>query len=170
MRRLLLGVVTLGLVIAALREAAACPPGPCDKYRMRPPQVLEATVLRYRRATPARPPARFDRAALTRHLASATWIPVQTAPVPIDVDQRVEIVEPALVHFVTPAGARRVPDLRDRLVLVRQLELVEGRTYVAVDGVYYELVRCADGKTPTSCLVHVGALPQPRTRFATPPP
>jgi hypothetical protein len=169
MRRLLLGVVTLGLVIAAAREAAACPPGPCTKYRQLP--SLEATVLRYRRATPVRPPTRFDRAALTRYLATSSWLPVQTAPLAVDVDQRVQIVDPPIVQFVAPATARRAVDLRDRVVLVRQLELVDGRTYVAIDGVYYELVRCADGKTPTSCLVHVGALPQPqvRTKFATPP-
>lgn len=169
MRSFLAGLVALGLLAALGREAAACPPpGPCTKYKF--PQQVEARVMTYRRTSPALPPGRFDRAALTRFLAAATWSPTHVVHLarldPSGAGTGAAPV-PQTVRFVPASAARRTVD--DRLVIVRQLEQVDGRTYVAIDGTYYELARCADGKRQTSCLTYVGALPQPTAKFATPP-
>ncbi len=151
----LLLLVTLGLL-----DAAACPPpGPCNKYRQFP---VEAQPMMYRRAVRATPPARFDRRALARFLTAAAWIPETSAPAPGTVPART-------VRFV---AADQVERTTDRAVIVRQLERRNGTTYVEIDGVFFSLEQCRDGRRASSCLTRVGPLPDvERTtkRFSTPP-
>lgn len=153
----LLLLVTLGLL-----DAAACPPGPCNKYRQFP--VVEVQPMLYRRAVRETPPARFDRRALARFLTAAAWIPDTSTPQPGTIPART-------VRFVS---ADRIERTTDRAVIVRQLERRNGTTYVEIDGVFFSLSQCRDGRRASSCLTRVGALPEPEVttkthKFATPP-
>lgn len=154
--------------LAGLGVARACPPGPCNKYRHLVPVVEEVGV--YRRAVPLPPPARFDRRAVQQLLVASPWLPVQ-----LPASQRSGKYagpDPLPLRFMTAAAVRR-PLATERLVLVRQLERRDQVTYVEVDGVFFALEACRDGRARSACLRRVGALPpdvsEPPHRFATPP-
>jgi hypothetical protein len=145
------------VVVAGLTDAHACPPGPCNKYRNRFNQPTSTLVTRYRRATRALPPASFDRRQLAWFLEATAWIPDTTVPV-------VRGPGSNTLRLIQAANVRRPPST-DRFVLIRELERRGGATYVAVDGIYYRLDRCDN----TSCLTHVGALPEAeQQRFVLP--
>jgi len=153
------------LTILAAREAAACPPGPCLKYRRSAP--VEAVVATYRRSVRALPPARFDRRRIEQFLTDSVWIPASVMATPI------ETLPAPTLRFVQPSRAARAR-LTERAVLVREVERRRGTIYVAVDGEYFALVRCTDeARRATTCLERAGALPEedaePSHRFATPP-
>lgn len=154
----LLLMMTVGLV-----EAAACPPGPCNKYRQVP---VEAEPVVYRRAVRGAPPVRFDLRAIVRFLSASTWLPELT---PIVANTPFGHMTPARnVRFVAASNVR---PSSDRLVIVRQIERRNGTTYVEIDGVFFELARCLGGRRAFGCLNRVGSLPDEKTtkQFATPP-
>ena len=154
----------------APRDAAACPPGPCNKYRSLTGPRVEAQTLTYVRASRAFPPARFDRRAIGEFLAGSSWTPVaMLTPVAQNA------IPPRPLRFAMPDRVSRTPTT-DRVALVRQIERRDGTTYVEIDGVFYTLDLCADVKTSVvqTCLTHAGNLPeekQPTTnqQFAQPP-
>lgn len=156
----------LALVVAAVSSlgvAHACPPGPCTKYRM--PPVEEVQLYHRVIATPI--PARLDRRALERFLVGSIWTSMPGMGPPYS---------PGLlpIRFASPAEARRRP-IAERTVLIRQLEWRAELVYVEVDGAFYALVECREGRARSGCLRRVGALPPeptppPPHRFATPPP
>jgi hypothetical protein len=155
-------------------EAAACPPGPCSKYQLRVPHPTEAVVNTYRRTIRATPPRSFDHRQLATFLATSSWDPVI-------LELTEDALPPRTLRLVQPHRAIRAPHptdrTADRSVLLREITRRKGTTYVAVDGQYFALIRCADDKQrATSCLKRVDELPEaeaevirPKQRFATPP-
>jgi hypothetical protein len=159
-----LALVTLATV-SSLGVAGACPPGPCTKYRM--PRVEEVQLYHRVVATPI--PARLDRRALERFLVGSVWTPVPGMAGP-----PYTLGSPMPIRFASPAEASRRP-IAERTVLIRQLEWRDKLAYVEVDGAFYALVECREGRARSGCLRRVGALPPeptppPPHRFATPPP
>ncbi len=154
-------LVCLVLAMMAARDAAACPPGPCLKYRRMQP--VEPIVQEYRRSVRGLPPR--GRARLVRFLTDATWLP--SGPIPAGPG----MLPPRTLRFVDATRAQRAPTM-DRVVLIREIERRNRTLYVAVDGDYFALARCG----AATCLQRVGALPEeeveiePEHRFATPPP
>jgi len=151
----LLLIMTVGLL-----EAAACPPGPCSKYRRVAP--VEAQAVVYRRAARGMPP-RFDRRALARFLSRAGWLPELTPAEPNTLPART-------VLFVAAADVQRSNTTTDRLVILRRLEKRKGSTYVEMDGQFFELAPCLGNRRMFACLNRVDALPEADTKqFAAPP-
>ncbi len=164
-------VVMLVVIGALAGEAAACPPGPCNKYRIQTP--VEAEVMVYRRATVEIPPRRFDRRSLARFLTASAWTAADLVAPRVGERQ----MPARVLRFVDAAQVTRTAT-PDRRVLIRALEQRNGRIYVEIDGVYFALDRCAvEPRRTTSCLVRVGNLPDlvpedsvtTGQRFATPP-
>ena len=150
--------VLLLLVTAGLVTAAACPPGPCNKYRQFP---VEDQPTMYRRSVRGAAPARFDRAAIARFLAAGTWEPHGLISVG-------NVVPARPLRFYRGEQLTN-GSVAERLVIIRQIDRRNGYTYVEVDGVFFLLSRC---ERRFACLEQVGSLPEPmsaKKRFATPP-
>ena len=123
----------LALVVGS-GVAAACPPGPCNKYRQMVP--FEPVVNTYTRTDRAEPPV-FSVARITAFITSSTW----------DAFPRGK-----RLRFIKPDQAARIAT-PDRLVLVRQIRQDEDLAVINVDGTDYALYRCLDTKHRyTSCL------------------
>lgn len=140
------------LLLAFAEPAFACPaPGPCLKYRRMPPPAtgpvqVYASTNRFM-------PQSFDRARVQRYLDGSLW----TETSPRNGLRSIEFASAATVNRTRASN---------RLVLIREIERRRGLTYVSVDGAYYALTRCPNSQA--ACLV-AATLPEPDSRFATPP-
>jgi hypothetical protein len=160
--------LVVAIVVGAFAApAAACPPGPCSKYRHleAPPPVVITT---YRRAIRDTPPA-FDRKKVIAFLTGASWDPV-IPPQPASASMFPPPFAP-WIRFVEAARMTKamLGDVGARTVLIREISSDDGVTFVGVDGQMFALERCKDVANDwSSCLVRRD--PKVHTpHFARPP-
>ena len=160
-------IALLMVLLAAVRPADACPPGPCNKYR--PNLSVPAHVTGYTRRIDSTRMPRFTRARITAFLTGSIWDPVYA----LSPDPRMGVSPPPAIRFVEARSATRRPvPIGTRTVLVRRIEVRDGEAMIEVDGQVFVLERC-DHDLPGGCLALRTDLsfdePQEQSQFAKPP-